>query len=1030
MAAFNNIRAFLNRVRVRRLSIAAGEVALSTLLVALIVFGVAVFTAYAVPEPHLPWVQWSASTAMCITFVAMGSIFGLRVLWLLRHDAEVARLMQRSHPNLGGDVLSCVELEATYHQHVQPEVTRELTYALAMHTAAQLPSIRVDVVAPSRRILRMLQALVVTSAALIAASFLFTHEFKDGLAALRDGARPSAAYPVYDRMEERDVLVGDISYTLTYPAYTHLSDRVESNTSGDLQVLKGTQVRVITRALEAASSASIVFDDSSVRVVPMTIEGDMLSGQFTVMDDTTYHFELNRMDGTRFVERAMRLVEVVPDTKPVVDVLQPTTDIVVRTLEPVRIFYSTSDDFGVSRIALVTSRFETGQPAVHRRVGTPDGERQFVGDAEVDLTQLDIEAGESIEVWLEAYDNNTVADSLQMSRSRKIRIKRHSPGEKHDENIQGQRKLVESMLDVLADRLESPIERQRLTKYTRIIDVQRQVLSSAQALCQELTDVLERLKVDPLANQDVIAVIRDIGERYDAHHRVENGQIRKAIGETRSSEKAERLEALAQANESSVSDLERDIYRLDDLIAQQHQMRLVERAKAISEVQKELSDLMEQLESADDPAVRHRVQQKLNKLLRQIQKLLAQTQRQAQVSPYENMNLDALETGETVQEMQTLMGTIQQMQEAIQNGRLDQARKLADDLGRRIQMLNTELESGLQELTDQRTGQGQNQLKKLVRGVKKVVSRQEAVERSTRTLDEQGKQALNTLIKEREAPNIAKQLEGIRELGRRLAKVDSDAIHEDDADALETISDAVSDLRETLAQEDLGQAVPLSKAVRDLLRGLEREVEHGAERLAEREGDSYRVKKRREQRRRIGSARRKARQIASELERMMPKPQDLFDRRQQKRLERLAERQQRVQERLERLLSKLPALEDEIPGVTQRLSKSLEEASSEMQEAARRLSENQPGRAIGHEERARDRLNKFQDAASRELQRRGGGQRNRPGVGNNQQDVAIPEADRYAVPKEYRDALLQSLRERAPSGYKRLIQRYYEALVQ
>ena len=91
---------------------------------------------------------------------------------------------------------------------------------------------------------------------------------------------------------------------------------------------------------------------------------------------------------------------------------------------------------------------------------------------------------------------------------------------------------------------------------------------------------------------------------------------------------------------------------------------------------------MEQLESADDPAVRHRVQQKLNKLLRQIQKLLAQTQRQAQVSPYENMNLDALETGETVQEMQTLMGTIQQMQEAIQSGRLDQARKLASELGR------------------------------------------------------------------------------------------------------------------------------------------------------------------------------------------------------------------------------------------------------------------------------------------------------------------------------------------------------------
>ena len=135
--------------------------------------------------------------------------------------------------------------------------------------------------------------------------------------------------------------------------------------------------------------------------------------------------------------------------------------------------------------------------------------------------------------------------------------------------------------------------------------------------------------------------------------------------------------------------------------------------------------------------------------------------------------------------------------------------------------------------------------------------------------------------------------------------------------------------------------------MKESLRRLEKEVEHGVTRLTEREGASYRVSKRREQRRRITHARRKAAQIAKELQRIMPEPEDLYDRAQRKRLSRLAERQRRVSERVKRLQSKLPELEAEAPGVSQRLSEMLSEAEAEMNEASKRLAENQPGRALG-----------------------------------------------------------------------------------
>jgi hypothetical protein len=834
---------------------------------------------------------------------------------------------------------------------------------------------------------------------------------------------------VYERTEVRDVVVGDISFTLTYPAYTHLVSRVENNTGGDLRALIGTQVEVRTRALEEAVSAQLIFTTDQDHPIPLKIDGLMLSGQFTVTGPATFHFELVDSNGVRFLERTERTVEPIADVKPDVSVLQPTTDVEVRTLEPIRLYFTASDDFGVSRVDLVTSRFESGEPAVHRRVASPDGERSFVGDAEVDLARLEVEAGETVEAWLEVYDNNTVSESLQMSRSRKIRIKRHSPGEQHDENVAAQRQLADQMLGILADRLESPIEKQSTRHYERSVEVQRRILDSNKGLLGALKDVLTRLQNDPLASQDVIAIIQDIQERYDAHDRVESGQIQAALNQVRLAERTSRLDNLNRSNETAIADLERDITRLDELISRQHQKRLLDRAKTIALAQKELMELLDKLGKTDDPAARRKLQLQLNQLLRKVEKLMAQVQQHARPAPYENINLDALEPGDDVREMQTLKSTIQKMQEAVRNGQIDEAKRLAEDLGRRIQMLNSEFESGLQEMSDKRGDQRQAQLKKMSQGVSKAIARQEAVERQTRNVDELGKAALNKLIKEREAPKIAKQLEAIRELGRRVDRVDRNMLHKDDVEALEAIHDGVADLRETLAQEDLGQAVPLSKSVKESLRRLEREVEQGVTRLAEREGASYRVTKRREQRRRIAQARRKAVQIAKELERIMPGPDDLYDRGQRKRLSRLAERQRRVGERVQRLQSKLPALEAEAPGITQRLSQMLSEAEKEMQEASKRLAENQPGRALGHEERARDRLNRAKEAASEELKRRGSPS-DRPGIGNTQQEVTIPDADKYAVPAEYRDALLRSLREQAPPSYKQLIRRYYEALVQ
>ena len=174
-----------------------------------------------------------------------------------------------------------------------------------------------------------------------------------------------------------------------------------------------------------------------------------------------------------------------------------------------------------------------------------------------------------------------------------------------------------------------------------------------------------------------------------------------AAVEGRGSERSQRLARLFRSNETAIADLERDIARLDEIIGRQHQKRLVDRAQAIAAAQKELMELIEKLANTDDPAARRKIQNQLNQLLRKVERLMAQVQKNVRAAPYENINLDALEPGDDVREMRSIQSTIQQMQDAIRGGRVDEA-KLAEDLGRRIQMLNSELEAGLQEMSDKR----------------------------------------------------------------------------------------------------------------------------------------------------------------------------------------------------------------------------------------------------------------------------------------------------------------------------------------
>ena len=1032
MGAFVDIRRFLHAVR-RQLGLASaleGSAFLASSLLALA--ATVVLATWLFESMKIDIFRWIGVAGLSLIVLGVLIRWGLLPWRRLRRLRSIARHVERVEPQLRGGVLSCVELEQGLADiKANNRFSISLIEAHAAQTAAALTRRRPGDFVSWRRSRRFGQLLLVLGVVVGGMLLLFPEPFSEGAQALLAGSRPEARTPESPRTVEREVVVGDISYGFVYPAYTRLPGRLVKNSAGDLSALVGTQIRLETRALVPTESARLIFEGPEEVPIPLTVgAGGRIRGEWTVKESARFRFEVVRPDGVTVVERMRRDLEALPDKVPIIKLMRPLADLEVQTDDPVKLFFSASDDFGLKTIEVVTDRLGNDDPPLRRRVALLASDRTYAGEDTVDLKRLGLEPGETVECWLEAYDNNTVAKKPQRARSRKIKIKLHSAEEHHKELLDEERKLLERMLDLLADRLESPIPAQKLSRYDTLVDTQGGIARTAGGLIATFRTLLKALQSDPLASHTVRDDLREMITRHGSALTDELHHIKAALGETRMSDRSQHLAVLYRANEAAIAELERDILHFEHLIDQQHQKQLLDRARELAQAQKELMRLLEELKKTDDPALRMQIQQRIAQLMRRVSKLMADMRRGHKPMPYENMNMDALEPGERMQDLRTMKSALQKMQDAVKEGRLDDAMKLVEQLGRDVQTLQTTLESDLQELASGDSRKDAIAMKKIMGGLDKVVRRQGAIHRDTKAVGDAGRKKLSDLVRKEMAPRIAKELERIQELTKRLQKVAGDELHASDKKSLGEIRDAVKDLKETLSQEDLSQALKMAQKIHKELRALSEDVGKGADRMKKRDGDNYLVRKRERNAKRLAKAVPKAREIARELKRMMPSVDDLLDRGQQRKLKRLSERQKRAQERLGRVQGKLAGLKQRMPGLGARLEAALEGAQKAMGEAKARMDEKLPGKAESKAKAALDKLSEARKAIQQAGQKPGQGKgRDGAGVGGAPDRVEVPDADRYTVPKEFRDQLLKAIKERAPQRYQPLIDRYYETLI-
>jgi hypothetical protein len=169
----------------------------------------------------------------------------------------------------------------------------------------------------------------------------------------------------------------------------------------------------------------------------------------------------------------------------------------------------------------------------------------------------------------------------------------------------------------------------------------------------------------------------------------------------------------------------------------------------------------------------------------------------------------------------------------------------------------------------------------------------------------------------------------------------------------------------------------------------------------------------------MGEAAKLAQELSADLETLSPRSDQAMSPQQRDRGRGLGERQGSLEQRARGLAEEMGRRASQIPGAD-KAGEEMKSIAGQMGDAGEDLQKGAPREGAGKAQEAAERLAKLRDAMGR--RQMGQGQQRR-------EPVRIPGADESKAPREWRQELLDAMREKAPDHFKEEVRKYYEELV-
>jgi hypothetical protein len=192
---------------------------------------------------------------------------------------------------------------------------------------------------------------------------------------------------------------------ITPPAYTKEASREECGP--DLTVLRASQLDFALSTVGSVTNASLRFADQPLLQLLPSGEASEWSNSLAATRSSYYWLELLDKKGRKGTNDRPFKLTVLPDEKPVVDIIEPGLDIRAEPGAKVSLRISATDDYGIRDLRLV---FRKMNGSWHTNsVKLPKVEpKELEAPAQLDLAPLGLQEYEVAAYYAEAVDNNTL----------------------------------------------------------------------------------------------------------------------------------------------------------------------------------------------------------------------------------------------------------------------------------------------------------------------------------------------------------------------------------------------------------------------------------------------------------------------------------------------------------------------------------------------------------------------------------------------------------------------------------------------
>ena len=443
------------------------------------------------------------------------------------------------------------------------------------------------------------------------------------------------------------------------PAYTGLPVREGADNDGNLAALFGSKVALSFEAQKPLSSAKLVFDDG--KTIPAEVDEKEGTAEFVIARHGHYKVQVTDRDGHANIDPIEYEIRPILDETPQVEITRPGTDqdLTEQLFETLGI--EARDDFGFSSLQLhftIASERASERKKFLNLPLSQAKDNSLVLAYGWDLSGLRLNPGDVVSYYAEVADNDAVSGPKK-AQSQTYRFRLPSLDEMIAEAAQGteenlsaleqaaaqQREILEKFKQKSKELLQSgKLDWETKKQIEELAKNQSAVEARLAEMQKSFEENLRKMEENRLVNQELAQKMQELTELWEKVATPEMKEQMKKLAEALSKLDPELLQrALDELNltqEQILKNLERSIELLKRMALEQKMDALLKQAQKVLEEQKNIN----QEASGDSKKSLSELAQKEKKAKEELEKLEKQAA-ELKKELEKNSQLDSAATG-------------------------------------------------------------------------------------------------------------------------------------------------------------------------------------------------------------------------------------------------------------------------------------------------------------------------------------------------------------------------------------------------